>query len=138
MTLSTRIAVMNEGRFTQIGTPNEIYEHPCNRFTADFVGKINLFEATVIDDGDAEVTLRCEALDCTITLPHAAPLAEGSAVSLAVRPEKIFLAKEPPRETDRTVLRGVVQVASSPRRSSGGGRSSFWCPTPSTCSKSHS
>jgi putrescine transport system ATP-binding protein len=108
MTLSTRIAVMNEGRFTQIGTPNEIYEHPCNRFTADFVGKINLFEATVIGGGDAEVTLRCEALDCTITLPHAAPLAAGAAVSLAVRPEKIFLAKEPPRETDRTVLRGVV------------------------------
>ena len=52
MTLSTRIAVMDEGRFVQIGTPGEIYENPRNRFVADFVGNINLLEGVVESSGD--------------------------------------------------------------------------------------
>ena len=44
MTLSTRIVVMQEGRFIQCGTPKEIYEYPVNRYVADFFGTINLFE----------------------------------------------------------------------------------------------
>ena len=47
MTLSSRIAVMDKGRFQQIGTPKEIYEFPHNRFVADFIGTINTFEGVV-------------------------------------------------------------------------------------------
>jgi len=108
MTLSTRIAVMNEGRFTQIGTPNEIYEHPRNRFTADFIGRINLLEARVVAAREGALEVRCEALDRTLSVGYDAPLAAGSVVTLAVRPEKIFLSKESPDRTDHTVLRGTV------------------------------
>ena len=45
MTLSDRIAVMEEGEFVQIGTPNSIYEHPNSKFVADFIGNINMFDA---------------------------------------------------------------------------------------------
>jgi putrescine transport system ATP-binding protein len=46
MTLSSRVAVMNEGRFIQIGTPSQVYESPNNKFVADFFGTINFFNAT--------------------------------------------------------------------------------------------
>ena len=47
LALSHRIGVMNEGRVVQIGSPREIYEHPANRFVADFVGVTNLLEGTI-------------------------------------------------------------------------------------------
>jgi putrescine transport system ATP-binding protein len=61
MTLSTRIAVMNHGRFEQVGTPGEVYEFPRNRFVADFVGNINFFEATVTGCEGNRARLHCEA-----------------------------------------------------------------------------
>ncbi len=57
MTLSTRVAVMNHGRFEQVGTPGEVYEYPVNRFVADFVGNINFFEARVVDCSEPESAL---------------------------------------------------------------------------------
>jgi putrescine transport system ATP-binding protein len=107
MALSTRLAVMNEGRFTQIGTPAEIYEHPGNRFTADFVGKINLFEGVVVASDGERVTVRCDALDRELSVPSEAQPAPGREVALAVRPEKIFISKQPD-ESARVALRGVV------------------------------
>ena len=47
MTLSSRIAVMNQGRFSQIGTPTDIYEYPETRFVANFIGSANMFEGRV-------------------------------------------------------------------------------------------
>ena len=47
MTLATRIGVMNAGKIVQTGSPREIYEAPANRFVADFVGSVNLFEGRV-------------------------------------------------------------------------------------------
>ena len=46
--LADRIAIMNEGRLQQVGTPREIYDRPANRFVADFVGSANFLDATVI------------------------------------------------------------------------------------------
>jgi putrescine transport system ATP-binding protein len=112
MTLSTRIAVMNQGRFEQIGTPGEVYEFPENRFIADFVGNINLLEANVIGrDGD-RLRLHCEKTRSELEVisavnPNVAAAA-GDMRWVAVRPEKIFISKEAPPEPDRTVLKGVV------------------------------
>jgi len=56
MTLSDRIAVMNEGRIEQIGPPEEIYRDPASEFVADFIGDTNLFDGEVVDrDGDGVV-----------------------------------------------------------------------------------
>jgi putrescine transport system ATP-binding protein len=108
MTLSTRIAVMNQGRFEQVGTPGEIYEYPANRFIADFVGTINLLETTVIDSSDGRVKLKCDAAGGVLIAHSDHSPASGSPRWVAVRPEKIFIDKEPPPSSDRTVLKGVV------------------------------
>ena len=64
MTLSTRIAVMDSGRFEQVGTPKEIYEFPHNRFVAEFIGTINTFKGRVaaIAKGRCLVAARCKIL----------------------------------------------------------------------------
>ena len=49
LTMSDRIAVMNEGELLQVATPEEIYERPTNRFVADFIGQTNLLEGTISD-----------------------------------------------------------------------------------------
>ena len=58
MTLSTRIAVMDKGRFIQTGTPTEIYEYPNDRFVADFIGSANILDGKVVSniDGMVEVS----------------------------------------------------------------------------------
>jgi spermidine/putrescine transport system ATP-binding protein len=89
LTMSDRIAVMDEGKVQQIGTPREIYEHPTNRFVADFIGETNFVPATVqsidefvtLDIGGAEVMGEAGSRS----------LAAGERVTLAIRPEKINL-----------------------------------------------
>jgi len=108
MTLSTRIAVMNEGRFEQVGTPGEVYEYPANRFIADFVGTINLLEATVIDSNSDRVRLQCDQAQTELVAEFPGQPASDRQHWVAVRPEKIFIDKEPPSADDRTVLKGVV------------------------------
>lgn len=108
MTLSTRIAVMNDGRFEQVGTPGEVYEYPANRFIADFVGTINLLEATVIDSHSGRVRLQCDQAQTELVAEFPGQPASDRQHWVAVRPEKIFIDKEPPSADDRTVLKGVV------------------------------
>ncbi|MFT6696440.1 MAG: putrescine transport system ATP-binding protein, partial [Paracoccaceae bacterium] len=60
MSLSTRMAVMDAGRFVQMGTPTEIYEFPETRFVADFIGSANIFEGRVTEDGADHVRVETE------------------------------------------------------------------------------
>lgn len=45
--MAGRIAIMNRGKFVQIGEPEEIYEHPTTRYSAEFIGSVNLFEGVL-------------------------------------------------------------------------------------------
>jgi spermidine/putrescine transport system ATP-binding protein len=111
MTMSDRIAVMNKGRYEQLGDPEALYERPATRFVASFLGISNLLAGTVegIDDNHATVRL---ADDTRIRAPRGV-LASGHRVSVGVRPEKIRL-----RETSVELqsgynhLSGVVRDAS--------------------------
>ena len=96
MTLSDRIAVMDKGQVKQIGSPNEIYEFPVSKFVAGFIGSMNSFEATVTAREAPHLRLSVPALGGDVLardIPGASP---GQKVTLAVRPEKIFLAKTRP------------------------------------------
>ena len=108
MTLSTRIVVMHDGRFIQSGTPKEIYEYPVNRYVADFFGTINLFEGTVSQIDDATVTVECEGVNAAIRAQSAEQMSLAEPLTLAVRPEKISITKEPPEPDVAAALRGVV------------------------------
>jgi putrescine transport system ATP-binding protein len=107
MTLATRIAVMEAGKFVQIGTPTEIYEFPRNRFVADFFGTINLFAGKVAALSGDTLQLRTEELNGAIAAP-ASGCSAGDNVWIAVRPEKISLSKTLPDAAQRNVFKGVV------------------------------
>lgn len=106
MTLSTRIAVMDEGEFAQIGTPTEIYEFPDTRFVADFIGIANMLEGRVVEDGADHVCVKTDLGE--IYINHGQPVKEGSRVWIAIRPEKIHLSKEPPAEQGANQAIGMV------------------------------
>ena len=94
MTMASRIAVMSHGRVLQVGTPKEIYECPINRFVADFIGNINLFDGQLsVDEQD-----RCEITtgQGVMHIAHGIGGAIGMPLTVAVRPEKIYIAKTRP------------------------------------------
>jgi putrescine transport system ATP-binding protein len=108
MTLSTRIAVMNQGEIVQIGTPTEIYEYPETRFTADFIGTINMFEGRVTADHPDHVLVSSEEAGCTFYVDHGLSVREGSLIWVAVRPEKIAIGKAPPADATYNAAKGQV------------------------------
>ena len=90
MAMSDRIAVMDQGRVLQVGTPEEIYESPKTRFVADFVGHTNVFDGrseSIEANGDCLVA--CEGVSFRCRAPDG--LGDGEAVSVAVRYENIAL-----------------------------------------------
>ena len=91
MTLSSRMAVMDAGRFKQIGTPGEIYEYPQSRFVADFIGTANIFEGRVTENGADHVTIETEVGE--VYIDHGQDAKVGSQIWIGLRPEKISITK---------------------------------------------
>ncbi|MBP7369984.1 MAG: polyamine ABC transporter ATP-binding protein [Arenimonas sp.] len=96
MTMAHRIAVMDSGKIRQIGTPDEIYEQPNCRYTAEFIGSVNLFEGKVEEDEKDYVTIRTAELDTPIYVGHGITGYDGMKVAFAIRPEKINIGKDEP------------------------------------------
>ncbi|GMQ77308.1 MAG: putative 2-aminoethylphosphonate ABC transporter ATP-binding protein [Gammaproteobacteria bacterium] len=86
LTMADRIVVMNQGMIEQVGTPLQIYREPASAFVADFVGTMNFVPAVV--DGPNKVRLGQVGFDCAAGLDG---VAEGSSVTVAVRPEDIVV-----------------------------------------------
>ena len=84
LSMSDRIAVMNEGRVIQCGVPEEVYERPAEEFVAGFIGISNLIEGTVEAGGMVRI-----ASGQSVRAPLPADCAPGQRVNLSVRPEKI-------------------------------------------------
>jgi spermidine/putrescine transport system ATP-binding protein len=93
LSLSDRIAVMNQGKIEQAGTPSEIYERPQTAFVADFIGDTNLFngEVTTID-ADAIKVVTKSGMSIIAARREDTPLELLQAVVLSVRPEKIQIS----------------------------------------------
>ncbi len=109
MTLSTRIAVMDAGKFVQIGTPTEIYEYPQNRMVADFIGSANMFEGRVSESDSEFVEVKCSEDNADFQIEHGNKIRDGSKVWVALRPEKIKITKTAPNDSPKNQLKGVVQ-----------------------------
>ncbi|MBA7543179.1 Spermidine/putrescine import ATP-binding protein PotA [subsurface metagenome] len=93
MSLSDRIVVMNLGRIEQMGTPEEIYAQPRNKFVADFIGKqTNFLNGKVIESSDGKVDV--EVWDKTFTFKGFPEFSKGDEVTLVIRPEMIELLPE--------------------------------------------
>jgi spermidine/putrescine transport system ATP-binding protein len=93
LTMSTRIAVMNEGKIDMLGAPEEVYKRPNTPFVAGFIGSANLLPARVTGDGDGAVRLELEGGGGG-TAAAPAGLTRGARVSLMLRPEQISLVAE--------------------------------------------
>lgn len=92
MTLSDRIVIMNEGLIEQVGTPVEIYRFPNSRFVANFIGRANFLDGTVLAQQDSNVTIK--SLGETVNLSNVKhQFREGESATLIVRPEMIQIRK---------------------------------------------
>ncbi|RLA11235.1 MAG: polyamine ABC transporter ATP-binding protein [Gammaproteobacteria bacterium] len=108
MTLSTRIAMMDAGRFMQIGTPTEIYEFPESRLVANFIGSANMFEGRVTEHGQDHMVVECKQPECEFYADHGSAIQEGSKVWAAVRPEKIRISGTPPEAAAPNQMKGII------------------------------
>lgn len=108
MTMAHRIAIMDSGRILQVGTPDEIYEQPSNRFTAEFIGSVNLFDGKIEDDNKDSITIRSPALESLIYVGHGVTGFEGQDVAFSLRPEKLTLSKEEPADRHNKA-RGIIE-----------------------------
>lgn len=109
LALSHEIAVMNEGRIVQVGSPRDIYERPRNRFVADFVGNTNFIDGKMLSaaagNGRCRVATALGELNvqCVETLPR------DAAVVVSVRPEDVELYEAaPPKEDGDNLCAGTV------------------------------
>lgn len=93
LSMADRIAVMDHGKVLQVATPGELYEFPRDRFVAEFIGKMNLFEGTNVGWEDGTVALLVNGLG-RIELPCAERTTHD--VGIAVRPEKMVLFEQRP------------------------------------------
>lgn len=137
LAVSDRIAVMNQGKVLQVGTPYEIYEAPATQFVAQFIGETNLFEATVAECVPYKNENGLEEFMCTCSVPelgkqtplptdseemaagdkymmvtdydHTEP---GQKVAFTIRPEKIRITTDIPDvhgRKDINVFKGIVE-----------------------------
>jgi putative spermidine/putrescine transport system ATP-binding protein len=92
LSLSSRVAIFNRGQLQQVGTPEEVYERPANRFVAEFLGRINLIPLESAKPVDSMLVVHFEGrvLKGRAT-GHAQP-----ATVLAVRPEHMTISFTPP------------------------------------------
>ena len=106
MVLSSRISVMDQGRLVQTGSPTEIYEFPKSRLVANFIGSANIFEGRVVEENGQNVKVKT-----TIGVFNFknTPITTGKKdVFIGIRPEKIFISKEPGPVPDTNTVVGTV------------------------------
>src|SRR3989338_3768111 len=108
MTMSSRMAIMEEGKLRQVATPHDLYEYPNSKFVATFLGSMNLFEGIVIEDEADYVLVDSNDADTQLYVTHSASVPVGSQVSVAIRPEKVMISKTAPMG-QRNCTKGVVQ-----------------------------
>lgn len=111
MTMAGRIAIMNRGKFVQIGEPEEIYEHPNSRFSAEFIGSINLFEGLLVDKQEDGLLIQSPGLLHALKVPADASVIDGVPVLVALRPEKIMLCTTVKEDDCNSAIGEVVDIA---------------------------
>jgi spermidine/putrescine transport system ATP-binding protein len=93
LSMSDRVVVMQDGRIAQVGTPREVYEDPASLYVAKFIGDINIFPGTVLDNTNANV-LQVSIFGTTVqTKTEKNNLLPGQKVHLLLRPEDLRLAE---------------------------------------------
>jgi spermidine/putrescine ABC transporter ATP-binding subunit len=93
LAMAGRCAVMDRGKLMQTATPSNLYEFPANKFVADFIGSVNLFEGRLEIDEPDHAILASDELGGRVYFDHGVSGASGETMWVGVRPEKIELLK---------------------------------------------
>ncbi|MCO1370944.1 polyamine ABC transporter ATP-binding protein [Burkholderia multivorans] len=111
MTMANRLAVMSEGQIVQIGSPNELYEYPNSRFSAEFIGSTNLFDGVTVEDEPDHVYIESPELPSRLYVSHGITGPLGMPVTVSVRPERIALTRKPPEGAFNWARGAITNVA---------------------------
>ena len=103
LSMADRIGVMGDGELLQVGTPEEIYDQPVNRFVADFIGRSNFLPGTVED-----ATTVCLTNGTRVAVDHAG--ANGEAIALSLRPERVQVVDHGEAPDGHASLDGTVST----------------------------
>ncbi len=97
MTMAQRIAIMHLGWIAQIGSPVDIYETPTSRLVCEFIGNVNLFEGTVVEDMEDHALIDSPDLEHNIYVGHGVNTSvQDKSITYAIRPEKMLFSTEQP------------------------------------------
>ncbi|HAK7505461.1 TPA: putrescine ABC transporter ATP-binding subunit PotG [Salmonella enterica] len=110
MTMAGRIAIMNRGKFVQIGEPEEIYEHPTTRYSAEFIGSVNVFEG-LLKAREEDGLVIDASLVHPLKVDADASVVDNVPVYVALRPEKIMLCESPPADGYNFAVGEVAHIA---------------------------
>jgi spermidine/putrescine transport system ATP-binding protein len=110
MTMADTIAVMNEGKIEQMGSPADLYDNPRTSFVANFLGQSNLIKGSIIDGSGSEKVV--DIFGSKIALPTSRNHAHDASVLLGIRPEKIRIAPASTAMSGNILHGGVVFDAS--------------------------
>jgi spermidine/putrescine transport system ATP-binding protein len=108
LTMSDRIAVMDNAQVAQLGTPAEIYENPRTAFVAKFIGESNFFEGRVAERANAQWVIRQSGGEC-FRVPNHPGLREGQEARIAVRPEWMDVCRPHSVPAGENALSGVIR-----------------------------
>ncbi len=108
MTVSSRVAVMEQGQLAQVATPADIYEYPNSRHVAEFIGAINLFAAQLETVETDRATFRVAGIDLPICTGRSVNAAVGETLWIGIRPEKMRISRTAPEKTGENMLTGEV------------------------------
>ena len=110
MTVSSRVAVMDEGRIIQVATPAQIYEAPNSVYVADFIGEVNIIDGVATADGDGYRIAWAEGQEPFFAkTPNS--FSNGKRCHIAIRPEKVAISAERPDDMANAVEGQIIDIA---------------------------
>ncbi|MDA0577419.1 MAG: ABC transporter ATP-binding protein [Verrucomicrobia bacterium] len=95
LSIADRLAVMHQGKLCQVGKPRDVYQHPANRFVANFIGETNFLEGLVTESATGRVRVQTAIGELFSTARADAGVVHGARVTVSVRPEVIRFDSPP-------------------------------------------
>nr|WP_254905226.1 ABC transporter ATP-binding protein [Clostridium tyrobutyricum] len=113
LTMSDKVCIMNKGKLEQIDTPENIYQKPKSRFVAEFIGEINLIRGKILEtEGKVAIIEIFNKQIVKAEMDEPDQFVQGKAVSIALRPENIYVTKDKPKYDNNisAIIKEVIFV----------------------------
>ena len=110
MTVSSRVALMDEGKMVQVATPSQIYEAPNSIYTADFIGDVNIISGTAKLES-RQISIVWDAEHAPIIAPLDASFGPDDTIHFAIRPEKVGISAEKPATSENSYQGKILDIA---------------------------